>query len=85
MTSMFKSQSFNHQHFHRLMKLTYQLRRLSINNSSMTVSAIKEEYPYFGNAKWVMKICVYFCTHTYIRVQLESQNLYYAATYDCLL
>ena len=65
MTSMFKSQSFNHQHFHRLMKLTYQLHRLNINSSSMTVSAIKEEYPYFGNAKWVMKICVYFCTHTY--------------------
>ena len=56
MISLFNSQFYNHQYFHRLLKLTYELRRLNINSSSMTMSAVKEEYPYFGNAKWVMKI-----------------------------
>ena len=62
MLTLYNSRSFNPNEFHKLLKLTYKIRRSKVNSSSLTISAIKEEYPYFANAKWVSLICISIAT-----------------------
>lgn len=43
----------NHNHIYKLMKLTFKLRREEINNSVLSVTDLKCQYPYFTNKRWV--------------------------------
>ena len=43
-------------HMFKLLKMTHDARRSKINDSALSRVAIKIEYPFFGNNKWVSKI-----------------------------
>ena len=44
----------NHSMMHKLLKLTYKIRRDKITSSVLSTTALKEEYPFFNAKKWVI-------------------------------
>ena len=46
----------DYSHMIKLMKMTHEIRRSNINNSTSSAVTIKEEYPFFGHEKWVCNI-----------------------------
>ena len=50
-----KKSSSDYSHMMKLMKMTHEIRRTKINNSTLSAAAIKEEYPFFRHKKWVCK------------------------------
>ena len=46
-------------HMMKLMKMTNEIRRTKINNSTLSAVAIKEEYPFFRHKKWVCKVYIF--------------------------
>ena len=57
-----KKSSSDYSHMMKLMKMTHEIRRSKINNSTLSAVAIKEEYPFFRHKKWVCKSVHVFIT-----------------------
>lgn len=64
--SLYQTQPFNHSHFVKLFKVTYEVRRTKIRSCSLATTALKNEFPYFACEKWVsykikLSTCLYVC------------------------
>ena len=56
MQQLYAAKSGSESHMLKLLKITHDIRRSKINSSALSAVAIKEEYPFFENKKWVCKI-----------------------------
>ena len=54
-----KKSSSDYSHMMKLMKMTHEIRRSKINNSTLSAVAIKEEYPFFRHKNGYVKVYMF--------------------------